>query len=88
MTSTAAKALAVLRVSTGFVFLWAFLDKTCGLHYATPSAKIWFNGGSPTRGFLASVEIGPFQSLLEAAGVTARMCRTAPAFRTLEWALP
>jgi hypothetical protein len=23
----------------GFVFLWAFLDKTFGLHYATPSAE-------------------------------------------------
>jgi hypothetical protein len=31
ITSTAAKALAVLRISTGFVFLWAFLDKTFGL---------------------------------------------------------
>jgi thiosulfate dehydrogenase (quinone) large subunit len=55
ITSTAAKALAVLRVSMGFVFLWAFLDKTFGLSYATPSAKAWINGGSPTKGFLASV---------------------------------
>jgi len=39
ITSTAAKALAVLRISTGFVFLWAFLDKTFGLNYATPSAN-------------------------------------------------
>ena len=62
MTSAAAKALAVLRVSTGFVFLWAFLDKTFGLNYATPSAKAWINGGSPTKGFLSSVETGPFQS--------------------------
>ena len=38
-TKTAAKALAVLRISTGFVFLWAFLDKTFGFGYATPSAK-------------------------------------------------
>ncbi|MDQ2749978.1 MAG: hypothetical protein M3Y44_10735 [Actinomycetota bacterium] len=62
MTSTAAKSLAVLRVATGFVFLWAFLDKTFGLNYATPSAKAWINGGSPTNGFLAHVEVGPFQS--------------------------
>ncbi|MEP6600118.1 MAG: hypothetical protein ABJB98_11870 [Actinomycetota bacterium] len=62
MTSTAAQALAVLRVATGFVFLWAFLDKTFGLNYATPSARAWINGGSPTKGFLSSVEIGPFQS--------------------------
>src|SRR4051812_30007090 len=62
LTKTAAKALAVLRVSTGFVFLWAFLDKTLGLGYATPSAKAWINGGSPTKGFLSSVDVGPFQS--------------------------
>jgi thiosulfate dehydrogenase (quinone) large subunit len=62
VTSTAAKALAVLRVVTGFVFLWAFLDKTFGLHYATPSAKAWINGGSPTKGFLSSVEVGPLSS--------------------------
>ncbi len=62
MTSTAAKALAVLRVVSGFVFLWAFLDKTFGLHYATSTAKAWINGGSPTKGFLTSVQVGPFQS--------------------------
>ena len=54
--------LAVLRISTGFIFLWAFLDKTFGLHYATPSARAWNHGGSPTKGFLSSVEVGPFQS--------------------------
>lgn len=58
----AARALAVLRIATGFVFLWAFLDKTFGLGYATPSERAWVNGGSPTRGFLASVDVGPLQS--------------------------
>jgi thiosulfate dehydrogenase (quinone) large subunit len=66
LTDTAAKALAVLRVTTGFVFLWAFLDKTFGLHYTTPWAKAWINGGSPTKGFLSSVDIGPFQSTAHA----------------------
>jgi len=61
LTHAAARALAVLRVSTGFVFLWAFLDKTFGFGYATPSAKAWINGGSPTKGFLSSVDVGPFQ---------------------------
>jgi len=70
ITSTAAKALAVLRVSMGFVFLWAFLDKTFGLHYATPSAKAWIHGGSPTKGFLASVEVGPFQSMFHSIAGT------------------
>jgi thiosulfate dehydrogenase [quinone] large subunit len=62
LTTTAAKALAVLRISTGFVFLWAFLDKTFGFGYATPSARAWINGGSPTKGFLSSVDVGPFQN--------------------------
>jgi thiosulfate dehydrogenase (quinone) large subunit len=70
MTSTATRALAVLRISTGFIFLWAFLDKTFGLRYSTPSAKAWIHGGSPTKGFLASVEVGPFQSLFHSIAGT------------------
>jgi thiosulfate dehydrogenase [quinone] large subunit len=63
ITSAAAKGLAVLRVVVGFMFLWAFLDKTFGLHYATPSARAWIHGGSPTKGFLNGVAVGPFQSM-------------------------
>ena len=59
LTKTAARALAVLRISTGFVFLWAFFDKTFGWGYATPSERAWINGGSPTKGFLSGVEVGP-----------------------------
>jgi thiosulfate dehydrogenase (quinone) large subunit len=62
VTALAAKALAVLRISMGFVFLWAFLDKTFGWSYSTPSGKAWIHGGSPTKGFLSHVEVGPFQS--------------------------
>lgn len=71
LTKAAAKALAVLRVATGFVFLWAFLDKTFGFGYATPSAKAWINGGSPTKGFLSSVEAGPLKGMFHSlAGTT------------------
>jgi len=45
----------VSRILLGFVFLWAFLDKTFGLGWATPSAQAWKFGagdGSPTYGFL------------------------------------
>jgi thiosulfate dehydrogenase [quinone] large subunit len=71
LTKTAARALAVLRISTGFVFLWAFLDKTFGLGYATPAAKAWINGGSPTKGFLSSIDVGPLQSTFHSlAGTT------------------
>jgi thiosulfate dehydrogenase [quinone] large subunit len=51
--------LAGLRIVIGFTFLWAFLDKLFGLGYATPAAKSWLNGGSPTKGFLSSAS-GPF----------------------------
>lgn len=70
VTSTASRALAVLRIVTGLVFLWAFLDKTFGLHYSTATAHSWINGGSPTKGFLGSVEIGPFQSLFHSMAGT------------------
>jgi len=62
ITTYAAKVLAVGRMATGFVFLWAFLDKTFGLGYATPSARAWIHGGSPTKGFLSNVAAGPFES--------------------------
>ncbi|MCC9711314.1 DoxX family membrane protein [Streptomyces sp. MNU76] len=58
----AAYALGSLRLLTGFVFLWAFLDKTFGLGYATQSGKAWIDGGSPTKGFLGSVAVGPMES--------------------------
>jgi thiosulfate dehydrogenase [quinone] large subunit len=51
--------MAALRIVLGWVFLWAFLDKLVGLGYATPAAKSWLNGGSPTKGFLSS-STGPF----------------------------
>jgi uncharacterized membrane protein YphA (DoxX/SURF4 family) len=51
--------LAVTRIALGFVFLWAFLDKTFGFDHATSGAKAWIRGGSPTTGFLKGVD-GPF----------------------------
>lgn len=64
------RALAVLRIATGFIFMWAFLDKTFGLDYATPPANSWLHGGSPTKGFLSSVEVGPFQSFFHSIAGT------------------
>lgn len=54
--STAWTILAVARILLGFVFLWAFLDKTFGLGFATTPAKAWVSGGSPTTGFLKSLD--------------------------------
>jgi thiosulfate dehydrogenase (quinone) large subunit len=59
-------AIAALRIGTGFMFLWAFFDKAFGWGYATPSARAWIHGGSPTKGFLGNVAVGPFQSMFHA----------------------
>ncbi len=56
---TAGMFAAALRLSLGWVFLWAFLDKTFGL--VTENKDAWINGGSPTNGFLAFGAAGPFK---------------------------
>ncbi|MGW4958292.1 hypothetical protein ACWEPL_13795 [Nonomuraea sp. NPDC004186] len=43
---------AIARISIGWIFLWAFLDKTFGWGFATPANRAWISGGSPTAGFL------------------------------------
>jgi thiosulfate dehydrogenase [quinone] large subunit len=70
ISRTGGIAVAALRIALGFIFLWAFLDKTFGLGYATPAAKSWINGGSPTKGFLSGVDVGPFQSFFNAIAGT------------------
>jgi thiosulfate dehydrogenase [quinone] large subunit len=62
MTPTAATVMAVVRLATGFVFLWAFLDKAFGFGYNTSSENAWIRGGSPTEGFLSGVQAGPLRS--------------------------
>ncbi|MEO3755347.1 hypothetical protein [Streptomyces sp. B6B3] len=62
LSQTAARALAVLRIITGSIFLWAFLDKTFGLGYATDAENAWVEGHSPAEGYLASVATGPLES--------------------------
>ncbi|MCZ4508185.1 DoxX family membrane protein [Streptomyces sp. ActVer] len=62
VTATRSYVFAGLRLLTGFVFLWAFLDKTFGFGYATGSGKAWIDGGSPTKGFLGGVAVGPMES--------------------------
>ena len=55
----ARRVLAALRLTTGFIFLWAFLDKTFGFGYATASADAWIHGGAPSQGFLQFAAKGP-----------------------------
>lgn len=49
----------LLRIVMGWIFLWAFLDKVFGWGYATKAGKTWFDGVSPTAGFLKAAQ-GPF----------------------------
>jgi thiosulfate dehydrogenase [quinone] large subunit len=67
-SSVGRRVLAVTRLATGFIFLWAFLDKTFGLHYSTGAAVAegdpslsWINGGTPSQGFLTFAAQGPFK---------------------------
>ena len=65
-----------LRLMMGWTFLWAFLDKTFGLGFATgrdadtgaivfggPTA--WIHGGSPTVGVLGFALKGPFKGFYQ-----------------------
>ncbi|WP_298460784.1 DoxX family protein [uncultured Cellulomonas sp.] len=65
VTSAAArKVLAVSRIVIGFTFLWAFVDKTFGLGFATPAERAWINGGTPAQGFITNIE-GPFADFFQ-----------------------
>jgi thiosulfate dehydrogenase [quinone] large subunit len=69
------RAIAALRIAFGFTFLWAFLDKTFALGFATGKDEAgnvdyfgdaaWINGGSPTEGFLSFgvPEDNPFKDI-------------------------
>ncbi|MBI4100508.1 hypothetical protein HY439_02095 [Candidatus Microgenomates bacterium] len=50
----------LLRLTLGWLFLWAFLDKLLGLGLSTPANKSWLAGISPTAGFLKNATTGPF----------------------------
>jgi thiosulfate dehydrogenase (quinone) large subunit len=71
--SAARYVWAATRLSIGFVFLWAFLDKTFALGFATGRLEdgtidrtaAWINGGSPTEGFLTFGTSGPLAGFFQ-----------------------
>jgi thiosulfate dehydrogenase (quinone) large subunit len=65
LSAPARKSLAVLRILLGSIFLWAFLDKTFGLGFATTPDQAWIAGGSPAGGYLGSLE-GTFAPMFAA----------------------
>lgn len=64
LSPAARRVMAVIRIMFGFTFLWAFLDKTLGLGFATPAERAWTNGGDPTFGYLSNAE-GTFGSTFQ-----------------------
>ncbi|WP_421733970.1 DoxX family protein [Cellulomonas sp.] len=77
-SATGRRWLAVTRLATGFIFLWAFLDKTFGLHYATGAAVAegdpslsWLDGGTPSQGFMQFGATGPFKDTFASMAGTA-----------------
>ena len=57
--------LAAIRISLGWIFLWAFLDKLFGLGRSTAPENAWLAGGSPTSGFLSFAARGPLVGLFQ-----------------------
>lgn len=92
------KFLSLTRISIGFVFLWAFLDKLLALGFATGrnpetgevdflGERAWINGHHVTEGYLKSAA-GEFGG--EPAGVYGEMFTgwgdfAIGAFRPLDW---
>ena len=62
--ASARKVLAVARITIGFTFFWAFVDKLFGLGFATPTERAWVNGGTPAQGFIGGIE-GPFAGFFQ-----------------------
>lgn len=71
-SSRVGPVMGVLRLSLGWIFLWAFLDKAFALGFSTgrdPKTDVvdrfgnaaWINGGSPTKGFLSFGTAGPLK---------------------------
>lgn len=56
----------LLRLSLGWIFVWAFLDKTFGLGFTTEAGKSWLDGVSPTYGYLTFATHGPFANIFHA----------------------
>lgn len=76
VTPFAGRALAAVRIAFGLTFLWAFFDKLLALGFSTGRTTnaetgaetvdrfgdaAWFNGHSPTEGFLGFGADGPFK---------------------------
>jgi thiosulfate dehydrogenase [quinone] large subunit len=61
-TAAGRYVLAILRLATGFIFIWAFFDKAFGLGFSTATKLAWINGGAPSQGFLKSPAVtGPLK---------------------------
>jgi len=71
--------LGVLRITTGFLFLWSFLDKLIGLGFETGRAQdgtitffgqgtAWLRGGSPTSPVLLFATRGPLKGFYQWLG--------------------
>jgi thiosulfate dehydrogenase (quinone) large subunit len=62
---------ALARLSLGFVFVWAFVDKLFGLGHETTAKQAWIHGGHPTMGFLKFSAAGPFKGFYHSIAGTA-----------------
>lgn len=75
VAASASYIWGVTRIALGFYFLWAFIDKLLGLGFSTCRDTVsggvpvgceaaWLAGGSPTKGYLGSLD-GTFAGIFE-----------------------
>ncbi len=65
------RLLATIRITTGWIFLWSFLDSAFGLRFSTEPEAAWIAGGSPAAGWLEHGTSGPLAPMFQALAGTA-----------------
>jgi thiosulfate dehydrogenase (quinone) large subunit len=63
--TTAQFFLGLTRLTLGWIFFWAFIDKVFGLGFGTKPEQSLLNGSSPTMGFLKFATKGPFSETFQ-----------------------
>ncbi|GLU49327.1 hypothetical protein [Nocardiopsis ansamitocini] len=61
----AGRTWAVTRICLGFLYLWAFFDRTFGLGLPTTADRAWLTGNSPSMNALSGTR-GPFSGAFRA----------------------
>lgn len=58
--------IVLIRLSLGWIFFWAFIDKVFGLGFTTKPSEAWLDGVSPTEAYLSFGTTGPLTTFYQA----------------------